>query len=178
MKIIVGSANQVKINAVRRACERVFPDTDCTVEGVETDSGVADQPLSDAEALTGAGNRVAGARAVWPEADAWVGIESGVQEFTGWCGEFTWVSVEHADGLTGRARSATFPLPAEVVPRLKAGENLTQVADDLFNETDIGTKQGIIGELTHGAVTRTDYTVEAVVLALIPFINTELYGKE
>lgn len=59
--------------------------------------------------------------------------------------------------------------------RLKAGEDLSRVADGLFNETGIGKKHGIIGALTKGAITRTDYTVEAVVLALIPFINLELY---
>ncbi|MEX1027634.1 MAG: inosine/xanthosine triphosphatase [Candidatus Paceibacterota bacterium] len=111
MKIIVASENPVKIDAAKRGFERVFPDERLEVTGVKTESGVADQPLSDEECLRGAVNRVAGAHSSQPNASYWIGIESGVEELSSFCGEFTWVHIEDSTGRVGFARSATFPLP-------------------------------------------------------------------
>ena len=54
MRVLVGSANPVKIAAVRDAFEPYFPGA--VVEGIETPSGVPAQPVGD-ETFTGAENR-------------------------------------------------------------------------------------------------------------------------
>lgn len=40
-----------------------------------------------------------------------------------------------------------------------------------------GEGSGTIGRLTHGALTRTSYYEHAVALALVPYLNPELYGE-
>lgn len=55
MHIFVGSTNPVKINATKRAVAKVWPKA--TVEGIEVDSGVAVQPMSDEETRQGSSNR-------------------------------------------------------------------------------------------------------------------------
>ncbi len=35
-----------------------------------------------------------------------------------------------------------------------------------------------VGKLTHGEVTRSAYYEQAVALALIPFMNRDLYGED
>ena len=56
-KVAVGSKNPVKIEAVRLAFKTAWPRKEWAVEGVEVDSGVPDQPMSDEESICGARNR-------------------------------------------------------------------------------------------------------------------------
>lgn len=68
-RVIVASTNPVKINAARRAFERLFPDDQFEVVGEEVKSGVSDQPMSDEETLRGATNRADAITTLHPEAD-------------------------------------------------------------------------------------------------------------
>jgi non-canonical (house-cleaning) NTP pyrophosphatase len=63
MKVVVASLNPVKAGAVREAFDRQFPAARFELVLVNVPSGVDDQPMSDAETLRGARNRVANARA-------------------------------------------------------------------------------------------------------------------
>ena len=60
---------------------------------VAVPSGVRPQPLSDAETLQGALNRVQHAAHLVPQADYWVGIEGGVEERQGSMEAFAWIVV-------------------------------------------------------------------------------------
>ena len=55
MRVLVGSANPVKIAAVRDAFEPCFPGA--VVEGIEASSGVPAQPVGEEETFAGAENR-------------------------------------------------------------------------------------------------------------------------
>ena len=67
-KVIVASHNPVKINAVQAAFATMFPGDTVTVTGVTISSGVAEQPLSDAETYQGAFNRAVNAQKAVPMA--------------------------------------------------------------------------------------------------------------
>jgi non-canonical (house-cleaning) NTP pyrophosphatase len=75
--IAVGTTSKHKLSAVTRACEQ-FGMTDISVVGCETDSHVNAQPIDPNESVTGAWNRADQARAAYPNAAFWIGIESGV----------------------------------------------------------------------------------------------------
>ena len=79
-KIVVASKNPVKINAVRDAFEKMFPNEVFNMEGISVSSGVSDQPISDTETLQGALNRAGNAEKENLHADFWVGIEGGIEE--------------------------------------------------------------------------------------------------
>ena len=55
MKIFVGSANPVKVNAVLAAAIETWLDVEA--QGFSVESGVSDQPFSDEETKQGAINR-------------------------------------------------------------------------------------------------------------------------
>ena len=70
----IGTGSQIKIDALREAfggAIEVRPKTDAQ-------SGVSAQPVGKEETSQGAFNRAEEARAAFPDADAWVGIENGV----------------------------------------------------------------------------------------------------
>ncbi len=77
LTVVVASKNPVKINAAIGGLKSMVPELKLIAEPVVVPSGVADQPLSDEETLTGAINRVENAYIAYPQADLWIGIEGG-----------------------------------------------------------------------------------------------------
>ena len=154
----------------------MFPEEEFEERPVEVPSGVADQPMSDEETLTGAKNRVSNAYAANPQADFWVGIEGGVEHLDGGLAAFAWVMVRSGD-RTGKARSGAFFLPPAVQELVIKGVELGTADDIVFGRTDSKRAGGAIGLLTHNVLDRRQLYEQAVVLALVSFRNEELYRE-
>ncbi len=196
-KIIIASTNPVKINAVAAAFGKMFPDETFETEGVSASSGVSDQPKSDSEIFQGALNRAENASNM-ADGDFWVGIEGGVDPHTITASiksqklrnlpfgvgveeknsdteSFSWVVVKGKDGKLGKGRTGTFFLPPKIAELIKQGMELGEANDVVFDKTNSKQKNGAVGILTGDVIDRTKFYFEAVVLALIPFKNRELY---
>lgn len=179
-KVIVASKNPVKINSVKEAFERVFPGESFAYEGISAPSGVPDQPRSDEEALTGAKNRTETLSKENPDADFWIGIEAGIEKKGSEMEAFAWVVIKSKEGLIGKGKSGTFFLPLQIVELIDNGVELGHADDIVFGIKDSKLEQGAVGILTHNVISRTALYTHAVVLALIPFKNVNLYtyGKK
>lgn len=174
MKIIVASKNPVKMDAVRLGFQAMFPEKACEISGVDVPSGVSDQPMTDAETLSGARNRAGNARTAAPDAELWFGIEGGIEDSPSGMHAFAWIVVQGTD-LTGEARTGTFTLPGEVARLVREGVELGDADDIVFGRTNSKQQDGAVGLLTDGLIDRTAYYKHAVVLALIPFRKQDLY---
>jgi conserved hypothetical protein TIGR00258 len=177
--VTVGSGNPVK----RAATEAALHDpaatdrfVDATVRAEPVDSGVPEQPRGHAETRRGAVTRAVAARETG--ADFGVGIEGGVGSFDpvgdGTCESdsglslLVWAAV--TDGTeTGVAAGPSFPLPTAVAQRVRDGEELGPVVDDLLGESGVARGRGTAGVVTGGRVDRTDALRTAVAGALAPF---------
>ena len=172
--ICVASNNPVKLQAAAAGFQAMFPNEEFTVSGVSVQVSVSVQPMSDAETLQGATERAVNARSAQPEADYWVGIEGGVQDIDGEMDAFAWVVV--TDGQrTGKGRSGAFFLPHQVAELVRQGVELGEADDRVFSRNNSKQQNGAIGLLTDDAVDRAALYVPAVIFALIPFKNPELY---
>jgi inosine/xanthosine triphosphatase len=175
-KIVITSLNPVKTKAVLRGFQRCFPlETFETVQ-VVVDSGVADQPISDQETLTGARTRALNGQAARPEGDYWVGVEGGCDFLGEELVSFAWVVVLGVQ-REGNSRTALFQLPKPVQTLVESGMELGDADDQVFGRENSKQKSGAVGLLTGDVVTRTDLYEQAVILALIPFKNQSLYAK-
>lgn len=179
----MGSENPVKVEAVRRAFGRVFPEYARAVEivGLAVESGVSAQPRGERETRRGARNRAEDAARRRPEADYWVGLEGGVAGgrapvVAGELFAFARVAVL-AGGRVGESASGRFLLPGPVAELVRAGVELGEADDRVFGRTGSKTEEGAVGLLTGGAVTRTELYAQAVALALCKFVHPELYGE-
>lgn len=165
MHIGVGSRNPVK----RRAVEQVF--SDATVESVAVASGVSEQPTGHAETVRGAENR---ARAVLDtgDYDYGVGLEGGVAEFDGTDGLYLvmWAAVTDGERV-GHGAGPSIELPTHVAERLRAGEELGPVMDDILGTDDIAKKEGAAGALSGGHLDRASALGSAVAGAFGPFVT-------
>ncbi|GGK78964.1 inosine/xanthosine triphosphatase [Rufibacter glacialis] len=174
--VVVSSTNPVKVQAALSGFERMMPSQAFTVTGISVPSEVADQPMTEEETLQGALNRVQNARVAHPSADYWVGIEGGVEVVQGELATFAWVVIA-GQSIEGKARSGTFFLPPAVAELVQQGLELGSANDQIFRQLNSKQKGGAIGILSNGALTRKELYEQAVVLALLPFLQEELYAR-
>jgi len=173
-KIVVASTNPVKIQAALAGFQRLFPDEGFMVQGRAVPSGVSDQPMTDAETLHGALNRAANAQTAEPAADFWVGIEGGCEVLEGELACFAWAVVRSKE-LVGKGRTGLFFLPEAVARLVRQGVELGHADDLVFNRSNSKQQNGAIGLLTGDVIDRLAYYEHAMVMALVPFRNKELY---
>lgn len=174
IKIIVGSKNPVKINAAAKAMAQLFPEYEIQTQGMDAPSGVPAQPMTDHDTRQGAINRVNYCQQ-HVEADYYFAMEGGVDCFDFGPATFAYIAIGHKDQLA-IGRSAILPLPMQVYRALAAGEELGHVMDRLFNTVNIKQKGGAIGLLTHGHSTRESNYTQAIILAMAPLLNPDIYG--
>lgn len=175
MKIVLASANPVKMRATRDGFRRLFPEETFEFTSVSVPSGVADQPMSDEETRRGARNRAEAAQTERPDADLWVGMEGGIEVDEGRLNAFAWTVVLSAS-KRGESRSAAFELPGAVADLVRQGKELGEADDIVFGHSNSKHKGGAVGLLTNNVIDRAQLYEPSVVLALIPFRRPDLYA--
>lgn len=157
MKIIVGSKNPTKLNAVRN----IFPEEE--IIGLDVESHVSAQPFSDQETLQGAINRAK--QCASTEVDAFgIGLEGGVM----YVGEdlylCNWGALVTPDGKTYTSSGARVLLPKEIEKKLKEGIELGEIMDAYANKSGVSKKEGAIGIFTNNLLSRSEMFAQVVLL--------------
>lgn len=173
-KVIIASNNPVKIQAVRNGFKQMFPSQAFEFIGMSVDSGVSDQPMTSDETFIGAKNRADNVSIEVIDADFHVGIEGGIEQTGGEMAAFAWVVIK-SNGTYGKSKTGTFYLPRQVVELVNQGKELGEADDIVFDRTNSKQKSGAVGILTGNIIDRTSYYTEAVILAAIPYKNSDLY---
>ena len=173
-RVVIASKNPVKIAAVQTAFTKVFPNQEFEFHGISVPSGVADQPMTSQETYLGAVNRAENAWVQDTNANYWVGIEGGVESVQDSLHCFAWVVIK-SQGKLGKSQTSVFQLPQRVAELVLGGTELGVADDIVFKRSNSKQQSGAVGLLTKDLITRTTYYVEATILALIPFVNEELY---
>jgi inosine/xanthosine triphosphatase len=172
--VYIASSNPVKINAVRQGFEATFPQKQFTFRGVKFPSPVNDQPFGDEEIRTGALDRAKIVHDLHPDGCYWVGIEGGVEIDRNEMLVYAWVVILSND-REGKARSATFYVPPRIAKLVTDGKELGDADDIVFGRSNSKQGNGAVGILTGDLVDREALYKQPVILALIPFINPELF---
>lgn len=176
MRILVGSKNPTKVDAVKTVFQKFYSGVE--VIGISVDSGVKDQPLTD-ETMSGAKNRSEELQKINKtenlDADFFIGIEGGIINFNGASFNSNIAYILHKSGKSSVGISPSFQLPKAFLTRLEDGEELGKIIDEIKRESGTGQKGGAIEFFTKGNFNRTQMTETAVLMALIPFIHEELF---
>lgn len=175
--VAVGSENPVKVEAVRRAFQKLWPKAE--VRGAPVASGVPDQPVGEADTWRGARARAEAALAAVAGADFGVGVEAGLvpREHAGTHLDVQVCCVVDAGGRATWGEGPGFAYPPNVVRRvLEDGETIGDVLGEMSGDPAIGRTQGAIGWLSRGLVDRTTLTEAAIHMALVPRARAAEYG--
>lgn len=181
----VGSKNPVKCKASEDGLHKALKPTleevfEVKSIGYDVPSGVRDQPIGDEETKRGALNR---AKAAWvaynsdkgKAPDFAVGLEGGIilegDEMI--CSAY--MAVYNSPDRFGTARTCSFALPPAIVEKVKGGMELGDADDAVFGGTNSKQKGGTVGHLTRGAIDRSNYYTDAVVLATMPLLWPDMW---
>lgn len=151
MKIIIGSKNPAKINAVKNC----FADQEAEFVSIDIPSGVNAQPFSDEETIQGAINRAVGALNQG-SGSIGMGLEGGVHETSHGLILCNWGALATHNMEPIIAGGARFLLPEEIAVRLKAGEELGPVMDNYANMKNVRKHEGAVGIFTNGMINRME----------------------
>jgi inosine/xanthosine triphosphatase len=177
--VLVGSKNPVKLAAVQEAFGKYFYEV--KVEGVSISSSVPEQPIG-LQTYEGARNRVQELYKYACEqgrrADYYVGLEGGIEQRHERWFSFGCMCIMNHDNKMYYGLTPHVELPEIVVSELLNGGELGPVMDKMVGEHNIKQNQGTIGILSKGVMNRTQLYVSGLVMALVPFVNEELYKKK
>ncbi|GGD17389.1 DUF84 family protein [Pontibacillus salipaludis] len=148
MKIIVGSTNPAKLEAV----QQIFGNDQ--VDGIEVSSRVSSQPFCDEETLEGAINR-ARECAKTEKGVVGIGLEGGVMELENDLYLCNWGALVDSEENTFVAGGARIPLPDSIANELNKGKELGDVIDDYAKGENVRHNEGAIGVFTNELVNRS-----------------------
>lgn len=173
-KVVIGSINPIKITCTTNAFQKAFPYETFEFIGVNSPSKVSDQPMSDEETYLGATNRALHIKESIPTADYYVGIEGGIGYHAEDMEAFAWIVILSSTDQKGKARTSSFVLPKKIQTLVEGGIELGIADDMVFSRKNSKQENGAVGILTNDLITRSDYYEQAVILAIIPFLSSEL----
>jgi len=171
MKVGIGSENPSKINAVKMVFTRIF-DFEIDYLPLAVDSEVPPQPFNN-ETVQGAINR---ARKI-NDVDYAVGIEAGLfyEELIDDYVDRAYCAIIDKYGRMTLGHSAGFTYPPEIMSMVKNGLEVGEAMEKISGIKEIKKKMGAIGFLSKGMINRDEFNAQAVLMAMIPRISSELY---
>lgn len=173
-KVIIASENPVKIKVAEQAFASVYPNERFEFVPIESKSEVSDQPMNN-ETKQGARNRLTFIKNKFPNADFWISQEGGLFEDGDKLYNRAWIVVCNNEGCVAESSTSLFYLPKQIAEYIKQGLELGDANDKFFKSKN--SKQGIgaIGYLTDGIIDRTNYYLQAAIIALSELKHQDWY---
>ena len=164
-KVVVGSKNPTKLEAVKQAFKTVWPDENFDFGQIDVASGVNEQPLSETETIKGAENR-ANKVLELTDADYAVGLEGGMYKIAGKWFVSDWAVVVSPNGKIGYGGTPRYYVPEKFAKHVTAELDLSAVLEREVGVKDIGKLDGYAGMVTNNFLTRTTSNQIAIINAL------------
>ncbi|MBI3341792.1 DUF84 family protein [Candidatus Curtissbacteria bacterium] len=171
MLVVVGSASPAKISAAKIAFKKVFPKEKLKVVGVEAESGISPQPMSDPESIRGAINRAKRALKLVKGADFAVGMEGGLHKVGKNWFESGWIAVINREGKLGLGTSARWQTSAKIMGKLNDQNELATVFEEITGVEDAKDIGGVMSLVTKRNLPRDIAYSHGVIFALAPFFS-------
>ena len=176
MKVLVGSENSVKIQSVKEGFLTFFGHVE--VEGISVDTGVPHQPVND-ETFEGAKHRAENVKRINDQqnldATFFVGIEGGVLQLLDRWFSVNVVYILDQQNRDSFATTGLYELPSTLSKELLIKKGLGHAMEELASNNYAARERGTVAFLTDGKMDRFQNQVQGITLALIPFVNDNLY---
>ena len=169
MKVVVGSTSEPKVSAVKEAFKDYFYEK-IQIVAVDVNSDVSRTPFSVDECIRGCRNRINRCKEKVPDADYYVGIESGILKTSEFCFLGAWaVILNAATGKESIGSSALVPLPSSAFTNISPDVRISETMNYGLFDSDLVKKKSVLGVggiITHGLITRHNQVSLALKVAL------------
>ncbi len=185
LNICVGSLNPTKVNAVKAAFSRYFKNF--KVYNIKADSKVPNQPIGLKSIIEGAISRATHSlnyiickKRILHNIFG-VGIEAGLAEVpytkTGFM-DFQFCAIINEGKKISLGAGIAFEYPKFVIDQILKDQNkeIGEIIGKLAGNENLKNESGAISFLSKNNITRTEILTKAIICALLPFINEDLYN--
>lgn len=185
--VMVASDNPLKIEIARRAFKKIFPDKLFSINGIKSVSGVPEQPMSNAETLRGAKNRLAYIEGInakedsqYEPADYLISMEGGVENRSvNELVEFAHILVKDMKTENvGWAKTVEFRVPKPIADIVRSGGEIGPAADKVFGTENCKQHSGSIPLFTDGVIDRQSVYIQAALFAINELKHPEWFFPE
>lgn len=184
IKICVGSLNPTKISAVETGFGKYFKKIE--VFKIKVNSKVSNQPIGMEKILKGAINRAKAALdylMTHEKKDIFgVGIEAGLVPVphtrTGYM-DFQFCAIIDENQKISLGSGIAFEYPQEVIDQILENSDLEigHIMGKLAGNMNLKNELGAISFLSKNRIKRTEILTQAVICALLPWINKKIYKE-
>ena len=177
LKIAICSINPAKLQGVKSAIKKIFPNLKIKYSTIKSSSGVSIQPFEE-ETLLGALNRAKNIFSDDSSYDYIISIEAGLffeKKMNEYFDRHYCVVIDLYGRIT-TGHSAGFIIPQKVTEEILKGVELEVAFDRVYNTKNVGEKNGVVGVLTKNRVKRALLVEQAVLMAFVPRLN-DYYQK-
>ncbi len=182
--VCVGSLNPTKFQAVKNAFEKYFEKFQ--IFSMKAESKVPNQPIGLTQIIEGAINRAKSALAyLITEKERktnifGVGIEAGLIEVPQAKTQFIdlqFCVIVNEKNETSLGSGVGFEYPKTVIDQVLSDrtQEVGEIIGKLEDNLNLKNETGAISYLSKGVINRTEILTQAVICALIPIVNKELY---
>lgn len=173
--LCIGSQNPVKIRGVVEAFSKFYAIS--LVKSLRVETGIPPQPIGLNQIIEGAKRRAE--LTMSTECDFAVGVEAGFYLVNNEPYDVEVACVVSKTGEFSLGFSPSFPIPLKIYSAILSGvyRELEEAVEKLFNVEKIGDKEGFIGLLTRRVCERWLLSYYATLMALVKFINKDLYSR-
>jgi non-canonical (house-cleaning) NTP pyrophosphatase len=181
--VAMGSTREPKLRDVEEALTAIFPllhgAAGFKVEPMKVESGVRHTPLSRAETMAGARQRVEAMRGLARKSDIpygyFIGLEGGIEivaeSSRRWAFLENWAYVTDFAGKDAFGQSGAVLLPQTLASEvIDKGVELADAIDVFAGSAGVRDAQGAWGVLTRDLITRKDSYRIALINAFAPFL--------
>ncbi len=176
--VAVGSSNPVKLEGVKRVFTWFFGEAKVLSAAYNGPR----QPVGVDQTLGGAYHRAKHSLETYPSAHYGVGVEAGIIPIPRLDPEAAthlntqYAVIIHRSGKVGVGSSSGFQVPSKVIEDiLQSGKELDESFSERYGYKSLGETVGVVHSLTKGYTDRYRLVEQCVSLALIPFLNSELF---
>ncbi len=175
MEVCVGSTNPTKLKGVKDAFNMFY--NNVNIKGYDVQTGIPPQPIGLELTIEGARRRAILSLTIGERCDFGVGVEAGLISIGDKFFDVQIAFVIDKNGIESYGFSPMFMVPKTFVEKILVGEykELEDVVDSYFHTKNIGERGGFISILSKNRIRRENLVFYAVAMALIPFINQDLY---
>lgn len=177
MIVVVGTSNPIKVKAVEKAFSKFFKNVEVIMRPVI--SKAPPQPIGLITVIEGAISRAKEALRMEEKANFGVGIEAGIipipYTISGYMDQ-QFVAIIDKYGRITIGGGPAFEYPSFITNRVvKEKIEINNIMAEITGKQKIGREEGAIGYFSKNILNREIITEMAVIMALIPRINEDLY---
>lgn len=180
MKIILGSKNNSKKEAVKLAFEKLNY-SDLEIAQLEVNSYVSSKPIND-EIVIGAHNRnqelLKYCLVNNAQFDLLISIEGGYEQIGNYYFIVTYASIVDSNKNEYIGKSCGLQITKDMYNWVKKGNSLNKVIEEILNTENNKKNNGITGYLTNGYYYRSYFDSEAVISAMQTMKNIDISYKK